>query len=99
MAAPIVVIAGGSGFLGVSLATHLAAAGSRILIVSRHPPRIDGPWRRVTWDSRRIGPWARELDGAAGLVNLVGPSVDCVKNARPQGRDPPIPRRGDARTR
>lgn len=77
-AAPI-VLAGGSGFLGVSLATHLAAAGRAVVILSRTPPRVAGPWTHVAWDARSAGPWHRALDGAAGLVNLVGRSVDCVK--------------------
>jgi uncharacterized protein (TIGR01777 family) len=33
----------------------------------------------VHWDARTLGPWAECLDGAAGLVNLVGRSVDCIK--------------------
>ncbi|MFO0872535.1 MAG: DUF1731 domain-containing protein [Phycisphaerales bacterium] len=80
-----VVIAGGSGFLGVSLATHLAQGGSTVVILSRRAPRIAGPWRHVPWDARTPGDWRRELDGAAGVVNLVGRSVDCIKT--PDHRD------------
>src|SRR5579863_7982680 len=75
----LIVIAGGSGFLGLSLATHLAASGRSIVLLSRHPPKINGPWRHITWDARSLGEWRRELDGAAGLVNLAGRSVDCIK--------------------
>lgn len=74
-----VVIAGGSGFLGVSLATQLAQSGTPVVILSRTPPKVDGPWRHVTWDARSLDSWHRELDGAAGLVNLVGRTVDCIK--------------------
>jgi uncharacterized protein (TIGR01777 family) len=74
-----VVIAGGSGFLGVSLATHLASAGYSVVILSRNPPRVAGPWRHVTWDARTLSEWRHELDGAAAVVNLVGRSVDCIK--------------------
>jgi uncharacterized protein (TIGR01777 family) len=74
-----IVIAGGSGFLGVSLAMHLASSQRAIVILSRRPPRPSGPWRHVSWDARSLGPWRRELDGALGLVNLVGRSVDCIK--------------------
>jgi len=74
-----VVIAGGSGFLGLSLATHLAESGTSIVLLSRHAPRVRGPWRHVVWDARTLGEWSAELDGAAGLVNLAGRSVDCIK--------------------
>lgn len=74
-----IVIAGGSGFVGVSLAQHLAANGATIVLLSRNAPKIAGPWRHVRWDARTIGDWTRELNGAAGLVNLVGRSVDCIK--------------------
>lgn len=74
-----VVIAGGSGFLGVSLAWHLAAGNWRVTILSRNRPRAEGPWEHVAWDGRTVGKWAECLDGAAGLVNLVGRTVDCVK--------------------
>ncbi|HWE94930.1 MAG TPA: DUF1731 domain-containing protein [Tepidisphaeraceae bacterium] len=76
--API-VIAGGSGFLGISLATHLTAIGKSIILLSRNPPKQSGSWKHVSWDARTLGDWRRELDGAAGLVNLVGRSVDCIK--------------------
>jgi uncharacterized protein len=74
-----IVIAGGSGFVGVSLAHHLAAALHEVVILSRHKPKAPGPWRHVTWDARTLGEWVVELEGAAGLVNLVGRSVDCIK--------------------
>jgi uncharacterized protein (TIGR01777 family) len=74
-----IVIAGGSGFLGISLATHLAAAGKSIVVLSRRPPNLHGPWKHVSWDARDLGEWRHTLDGAAGLVNLVGRSVDCIK--------------------
>lgn len=74
-----IVIAGGSGFLGVSLATYLADRGMAVVLLSRHPPKVNGPWRHVTWDGRTLQEWYRELDGASGVVNLAGRSVDCIK--------------------
>ena len=47
-------------------------------------PRASGPWRHVCWDARTLGDWHRELNGAAGLVNLVGRSVDCIKTPEHQ---------------
>ncbi len=74
-----VVIAGGSGFLGVSVAHHLASAGMSVVLLSRHAPKVIGPWRHMAWDGRSLGDWRHELDGAAGLINLAGRSVDCIK--------------------
>lgn len=74
-----VVIAGGSGFLGRSLAHWLAAKGWEVVVVSRRAPLEAGPWRHAGWDGRTVGEWARELEGAAGLVNLAGRTVDCIK--------------------
>ncbi len=74
-----IVIAGGSGFLGISLATYLAAAGRNVVILSRGVPKVTGPWQHVEWDARTLGNWSQVLDGAGGLVNLAGRSVDCTK--------------------
>ena len=74
-----IVIAGGSGFVGISLATHLASAGASVVILSRSPPKANGPWRHAIWDGRTLSDWRLELDGAIGLVNLAGRSVDCIK--------------------
>lgn len=74
-----VVIAGGSGFLGISLASHLTEAGFAVSILSRSMPKVPGPWAYEPWDARTIGDWGRVLDGALGVVNLVGRSVDCIK--------------------
>jgi uncharacterized protein (TIGR01777 family) len=75
-----IVIAGGSGFLGSSLARHLSNGGWSVDVLSRNPPLKDGRWRHTSWDARRLGKWSQILDGASGLVNLVGRSVDCVKS-------------------
>lgn len=74
-----VVIAGGSGFLGLALAQDLTAAGYEVVILSRSVPKAKTVGRHVAWDARRLGDWQGELDGAVGLVNLTGRSVDCVK--------------------
>lgn len=74
-----VVIAGGTGFLGQSLARHLTRLGHSVTVLSRQRPAGDLSWRHVSWDARTVGEWGRELDGATALVNLAGRSVDCVK--------------------
>src|ERR1044071_3935397 len=47
-----IVIAGGSGFLGISLATHLADSGASVVVLSRGAPKPAGAWRHVSWDAR-----------------------------------------------
>jgi uncharacterized protein (TIGR01777 family) len=74
-----IVIAGGTGFLGLNLARHLADGGCEVILLSRHAPAPDPRWRFQAWDARSLGDWARSLDGAAALVNLTGRTVDCVK--------------------
>ena len=73
-----VVIAGGSGFLGLAIATHLNSLGAEVVILSRGTPPV-GPWSHAGWDGRTVGDWRQCLDGAACLMNLAGRSVDCIK--------------------
>jgi uncharacterized protein len=74
-----IVIAGGSGFLGRSLATYLTLSGWTVVVLSRGEAQSKQPWTQVRWDARTLGDWSQVLDGAAGLVNLVGRTVDCIK--------------------
>jgi len=74
-----VVIAGGSGFLGLNLARALDAQGFEVAIIARHRPPMAPKWQHGTWDVGHLGDWAQLLDGACALVNLAGRSVDCIK--------------------
>jgi NAD dependent epimerase/dehydratase family enzyme len=76
-----IILAGGSGFLGQSLARHFAAKGCDVVVFSRRPAPDSSSIRRVLWDGRVLGDWARELDGAHAVINLTGRSVDCRYNA------------------
>ena len=70
-----VVLAGGSGFLGRALAEAFERAGYEPVVLTRRVRKSSA--RQVEWDGRTVGPWARELEGAAAVVNLAGRSVDC----------------------
>lgn len=74
-----IVIAGGTGFLGLSLARQLVESGSEVVLLSRQRPAKDSRWRHVVWDARSTGEWVNELNGATALVNLAGRTVDCIK--------------------
>jgi hypothetical protein len=75
-----IVIAGGSGFLGRTLASSLVAAGHHIQILTRSTRRSEAspstgiediPW---TADGS-IGPWAAPCAGSDAIVNLAGESI------------------------
>lgn len=74
-----IVIAGGSGFLGLSLATFLTAKGATVVLLSRSEPKQSGDWRYCRWDGRSVGDWCKEIDGADAVINLAGRSVNCIK--------------------
>jgi len=74
-----IVIAGGSGFLGLSLAEAFADAGADVTILSRSMPKGARICEHVVWDGRTLGTWSAVLDGSDAVVNLVGRTVNCIK--------------------
>jgi uncharacterized protein (TIGR01777 family) len=68
-----IILAGGSGFLGGLLADSLARRGYEMVALTRAPRKPSD----ILWDARAVGPWAKELDGAAAVINLTGRSVNC----------------------
>jgi len=79
------VIAGGSGFLGTSLAHYLRQSQAHVTVLARRQPKVCGDWNVQLWDGRTLDSWSDVLEGADGLVNLVGRTVDCIKT--PDHRD------------
>ncbi|HYY99795.1 MAG TPA: NAD-dependent epimerase/dehydratase family protein, partial [Pyrinomonadaceae bacterium] len=73
------VLAGGSGFLGRALTEEFVREGYEVVVLTRRPSKVRRPRvREVEWDGRNVcASWARELEGAAAVVNLTGRSVDC----------------------
>jgi len=71
-----IVIPGGSGHLGTTLAQAFVQEGHEVVILSR-TPRLRKGWREVAWDGATVGAWAAELDGAHSVINLAGRSVNC----------------------
>ncbi|MEM7393041.1 MAG: TIGR01777 family oxidoreductase [Verrucomicrobiota bacterium] len=71
-----IVIAGGSGFLGRTLALWFAERDYEVVILSRRTADIASA-RTVVWDARTLGPWGEELEGATALINMAGRSVNC----------------------
>jgi hypothetical protein len=71
-----VVIPGGTGQVGAILTRALCERGHEVVVLSRSSSSADGH-RRVAWDGRTLGAWAREIDGADVVINLAGRSVNC----------------------
>jgi len=79
-----VVVAGGSGFLGRSLARYLLAAGYEVDVLTRAKTQsVVG--NAIIWDGAIVGDWARCVDGAAAVINLTGKSVNCRYNTENRG--------------
>jgi uncharacterized protein (TIGR01777 family) len=74
-----IVIAGGSGFLGTSMASEFSRAGARVTVVARSKPASIGDWAHEFWDGRSVGAWITSIDGSDAIVNLAGRTVNCIK--------------------
>lgn len=74
-----IVIAGGSGFLGLSMAEYFSKAGGDVTILSRSRPKGNGLWSHTSWDGRSLGNWRESIEGADAVVNLAGRTVNCIK--------------------
>ena len=74
-----IVITGGTGYIGLTLASYLAEAGYTPILISRNPPSYPIPYSHYTWDSRTPKGWGHCLEGSFAVVNLAGRTVDCIK--------------------
>lgn len=72
-----VVILGGSGFIGTALTSHLTSRGDDVVIPSRHPSTFSPSHNREfrSWDGRNAQGLAEILEGADGVVNLLGENI------------------------
>ena len=72
-----VVLAGGSGFLGQSLARALTDRGYEVVVLTRSASGVCAAGRPVPWDGKTLGDWVSAVDGAKAVVNLAGKNVNC----------------------
>ncbi len=54
---------------------------------------------RSSWNGRSLGPWAKELDGAAAVINLTGQEHQLASHRKESARDHLLARRLRARDR
>ena len=71
-----IILAGGAGFLGRTLAKWFNEKGYEIIVLSRRSASLEQT-RVVPWDGQSLGEWVKELENATALINLVGRSVNC----------------------
>jgi uncharacterized protein (TIGR01777 family) len=69
------VIPGGSGQVGVLLASYFQERGHHVTVLTRGP--FAAAWNTVHWDGEHLGPWTEYLEGADVCINLAGRSVNC----------------------
>src|SRR5208283_5948002 len=73
-----VVLAGGSGCIGQTLARELRRQDYEVIVLTRTlREREDDGIREVEWDGEHVGEWIQCLDGAEAVINLAGRSVNC----------------------
>ncbi len=72
-----IIIAGGTGFLGTSLANHYSNQDTEIIILTRGKSKIRGGIQYESWDGKTIGSWIKVIDNSDIVINLNGKSVDC----------------------
>ncbi len=78
-----IIIPGGSGFLGQTLAEYFEARGDEVIILSRgRGPRPIQWGKLVEWDGQSLGPWMHELENADAVINLAGRTVNCRYHAK-----------------
>jgi len=73
-----IIIAGGSGFVGSSVARRLRERGDEVIVLTRRPRVRPDKVREVAWDGATLGNWEQYLDGADALINLTGKNINCV---------------------
>ncbi|MEM8764320.1 MAG: DUF1731 domain-containing protein [Bacteroidota bacterium] len=74
-----VIIFGGTGFIGLSLANHLKSKGLHPILIARNAPDESVEYDFVKWDAHSLGHWTKVLEDSIAIVNHAGRTVDCIK--------------------
>jgi uncharacterized protein (TIGR01777 family) len=72
-----ILITGGTGFLGRSLARAFLGDGHQVTVLARHQPRtrVPGEWRFRAWDGRTPAGWGEIINETDVVINLAGRSL------------------------
>ncbi|MES2704678.1 MAG: TIGR01777 family oxidoreductase [Bacteroidota bacterium] len=86
-----IVIAGGTGFIGMQMAARWAQANKVTILTRNTGTAVNNTYGTgtavagisyVQWDGKTLGPWVSALEGCDLLINLAGRTVNCRYNAR-----------------
>ena len=78
---PKIIIAAGTGFLGIALTEYFT--NYEIIILTRSESKTKGRIKYVHWDAKTTnGNWTNEIEGAVALINMTGKSVNCRYNEK-----------------
>jgi uncharacterized protein (TIGR01777 family) len=74
----IMLLPGGTGFLGRYVAGYFARQNWRVVVLSRRRQEKSNPLIDFQiWDGETLGTWADSFEGADAVVNLAGRTVNC----------------------
>jgi uncharacterized protein len=79
-----IVLPGGSGFLGKSLADYLQTIGYEIVVLTRGNSGMKDGVSYIHWDGETLGNWQQEIDGCYAVINFTGKSVNCIYTKKNQ---------------
>ncbi len=74
----LVIIAGGSGLIGIQLTKELVNHGYEVVILSRNPSKVlnaPGGVNIVAWDGETLDGWSGLVNGSKAVVNLAGENI------------------------
>jgi uncharacterized protein len=72
-----IVLAGGTGFIGRYLSPFLVLKNYEVVLLTRAESDHRSAIRKAHWDGKTLGEWIEVINGAFGIVNLTGRSIDC----------------------
>lgn len=74
-----IVLSGGTGFIGRSLASRLIAEKHRVFLLTRNPQAArdmaSESLEILQWDGKTLGQWVQLVENADAVINLAGESV------------------------
>ena len=78
----IIIITGGTGFIGTHLTQKLLSKGYKVIILTRNPLRFSShtdSLQYAAWDGKTSNGWGEIVNEAKAIINLAGESIAAVR--------------------